>query len=167
MTTMEFNHMLISMENNMYRFALRLTSDKEKAKDLLQETYLKALIYKDKYTEFSNLKAWAFTIMKNTFINDYRRSYRENISVDNIKDSLYLYNFEESNPERPDSEYVCIEINKAIDALADEFKIPFRMHVDGFKYKTIAETLNLNIGTVKSRIFLTRKKLMKALHDYQ
>lgn len=167
MTTMEFNHMLISMENNMQRFALRLTSDREKAKDLLQETYLKALIYKDKYTEYTNLKAWTFTIMKNTFINDYRKSFRENTRVDTIKDSLLLYKFEESNPVRPDSEFVCIEINKAIDALEDEFKIPFRMHIDGYKYKTIAETLNLKIGTVKSRIFHTRKKLMKKLNDYQ
>lgn len=167
MTTMEFNHMLLSLQNNMQKFAFRLTSDREKAKDLVQDTYLKALIYRDKYTEFSNLKAWAFTIMKNTFINDYRRSFRENISVDNIKDSWFMHNFEEDNPERPDSEYLCNEINKTIDSLDDGLKIPFRMHIDGYKYKTIAETLNLNIGTVKSRIFLTRQKLMKKLHDYQ
>jgi RNA polymerase sigma factor (sigma-70 family) len=167
MTTIEFNHLLISLEKNMHRFALKLTSNSEKAKDLLQETYLKTLIYKDNFTEFSNLKAWVFTIMKNTFINDYRKSFRENTSVDNIKGSPFLSNFEESNPARPDSEFFCNEINKAIDALDDEFKVPFRMHIDGFKYKAIADTLNLNIGTVKSRIFLTRKKLMKALPDYQ
>ena len=167
MTTMEFNFKLISLEKNMQRFALRLTSNREKARDLLQETYLKALIHKDKYTEFTNLQAWAFTIMKNTFINDYRKSFRENSSYDNPKDFLHLYNFEEPYSQRPDSVFACKEINKAIDTLKDEFKIPFRMFVDGYQYKTIADTLNLNIGTVKSRIFLTRRKLMKALHDYQ
>jgi RNA polymerase sigma-70 factor (ECF subfamily) len=166
MTAMEFNNELINMEDSLERFALSLTSDRDEAKDLLQETYLKALTYRDKFQEFTNLKAWAYTIMKNTFINNYRKAVRENTTVDNTKDLYYLNNSKESHLIKPDSEYSYKEINKAIEALEDEFKIPFRMHTEGFKYKEIADKLDLKIGTVKSRIFFTRKKLMESLKDY-
>jgi len=166
MTAMEFNNELINMEDSLERFALSLTSDRDEAKDLLQETYLKALTYRDKFQEFTNLKAWAYTIMKNTFINNYRKAVRENTTVDNTKDLYYLNNSKESQLIKPDSEYSYKEISKAIEALDDEFKVPFRMHTEGFKYKEIADKLDLKIGTVKSRIFFTRKKLMESLKDY-
>lgn len=163
---MEFNNELINMEDSLERFALSLTSDRDEAKDLLQETYLKALTYRDKFQEFTNLKAWAYTIMKNTFINNYRKAVRENTTVDNTKDLYYLNNSKESHLIKPDSEYSYKEISKAIEALDDEFKVPFKMHTEGFKYKEIADKLDLKIGTVKSRIFFTRKKLMESLKDY-
>lgn len=166
MTAMEFNNELINMEDSLERFALSLTSDRDEAKDLLQETYLKALTYRDKFQEFTNLKAWAYTIMKNTFINNYRKAVRENTTVDNTKDLYYLNNSKESQLIKPDSEYSYKEISKAIEALDDEFKVPFKMHTEGFKYKEIADELDLKIGTVKSRIFFTRKKLMESLKDY-
>ena len=78
MTSIEFNHKLISMEVRLERFALSLTADREAAKDLLQETYVKALSSKDKFIEFTNFDAWAYTIMKNTFINNYRKAVRQN-----------------------------------------------------------------------------------------
>ena len=167
MTALEFNSKLISMEDSLERFALSLTSNREEAKDLLQETYLKALTYRDKFVEYTNLKAWAYTIMKNTFINNYRKAVRENTTVDNTKDLYFLNNAKESSLVRPDSEYAFKEINKAIQSLEDEFKIPFLMHTEGYKYKEIAETLDLKIGTVKSRIFFTRKKLMESLKDFK
>jgi RNA polymerase sigma factor (sigma-70 family) len=166
MTTMEFNHKLLNLDG-MERFAMSLTLNREKAKDLLQETYLKALTNKDNYVEVANFKAWTYTIMKNTFINNYRRSFREKTSFDYSKDLLLLNNLEESHLGRPESEFTCQEINKAIDAMEDEFRIPFRMHTEGYKYNEIAEALNLKIGTVKSRIFLLRKKLMETLDEYQ
>jgi RNA polymerase sigma-70 factor (ECF subfamily) len=166
MTAMEFNNELINMEDSLERFALSLTSNREEAKDLLQETYLKALTYRDKFQEFTNLKAWAYTIMKNTFINNYRKAVRENTTVDSTKDLYYLNNSKESHLVKPDSEFSYKEINKAIEELDDDFKVPFRMHTEGFKYKEIADKLDLKIGTVKSRIFFTRKKLMESLKDY-
>ncbi len=167
MTTLEFNHKLISLEDNIERFALSLTYNRENAKDLLQETYLKALYYKDKYVEVANFNAWVFTIMKNTFINNYRKSVREKAIIDNTKDFLLTNNLEVSYIGRPFSELAYKEINGAINSLEDELRVPFIMHTKGFKYKEIAETLNINIGTVKSRIFLARKKLMETLSDYQ
>jgi RNA polymerase sigma-70 factor (ECF subfamily) len=167
MTAMDFNSKLISMENRLERFALSLTANREEAKDLLQETYLKALSSKDKFIEFTNFEAWAYTIMKNTFINNYRKAVRQNTIVDTTKDLYYLNNSRESNFVKPDSTLHHKEINKHIDRLQDELKVPFLMHTQGYKYKEIAEKLDLKIGTVKSRIFFTRKKLMESLADYQ
>ncbi len=166
MTAIEFSNALINMEDSLERFALSLTSNREEAKDLLQETYLKALTYREKFVEFTNLKAWAYTIMKNTFINNYRKSMRENTKVDSTKDLYYLNNSKESQLIKPDSEIRIKEIRKAIEQLDDDFKVPFKMHTEGYKYKEIADTLDLKIGTVKSRIFFTRKKLMESLKDY-
>lgn len=166
MTAMEFNHKLISLEPNLERFALSLTSDREKAKDLLQDTYMKAIMYRDKFQAFTNLKAWTFTIMKNTFINNYRRGIRENTTMDNTKDLYYINKPRESGFDSPESDYTVQEIRKAIDNLEDEFRVPFEMYNAGYKYKEIADELNLKIGTVKSRIFFTRKKLMETLKDF-
>jgi RNA polymerase sigma-70 factor (ECF subfamily) len=167
MTALEFQHSLVKLEDNLKRFAYSLTSDKEEAKDLMQETYLKALVYRDKFVHYDNLKAWTFTIMKNTFINNYRRSARQNANRDLTRELYYLNQSVTTGNDDPNSAYSRKEIEKKIDLLEDEFRIPFQMHNKGFKYKEIADELNLNIGTVKSRIFFSRKKLMESLKDYQ
>lgn len=166
MTAIEFNHQLISLEDKLGRFALSLTSNRDDAKDLLQETMLKAITYREQFVQYTNLKAWAYTIMKNTFINNYRRNVRQNTAFDNTKDLFFLNQNRDTINVEPDSAYAAQEISKIIDSLEDEFKIPFKMHTEGFKYKEIAQKLDLKIGTVKSRIFFTRKKLMDALKDF-
>ena len=167
MTALEFNHQLIDLETKLGRFALSLTTNKEDAKDLLQETMLKALTYKDQFVQYTNLKAWTYTIMKNTFINNYRRNVRQNTTFDNTKDLYLLNQNKDTNNTSPDSAYATMEINRVIDNLEDEFRLPFKMHTEGYKYKEIAQKLDLKIGTVKSRIFFTRKKLIDALKDYE
>ncbi len=167
MTEIEFTHKILSLEDNLERFALSLTADRDEAKDLLQETYLKAITHRDKFEEYTNLKAWIYTIMKNTFINNYRKAVRENTTIDTTKDLYYLNNAKTSSMPHPDSDFRTQEIKSQIEALDDDFKIPFKMHTQGYKYKEIADHLDLKIGTVKSRIFFTRKKLMEALADYK
>jgi len=167
MTALEFNHQLIDLETKLGRFALSLTTNKEDAKDLLQETMLKALTYKDQFVQYTNLKAWTYTIMKNTFINNYRRNVRQNTTFDNTKDLYLLNQNKDTTNTSPDSAYATMEINRVIDNLEDEFRLPFKMHTEGYKYKEIAQKLDLKIGTVKSRIFFTRKKLIDALKDYE
>jgi RNA polymerase sigma factor, sigma-70 family len=167
MTALEFNHQLISLEDKLSRFALSLTANKDDAKDLLQETMYKAIVYRDQFEQYTNLKAWTYTIMKNTFINNYRRSVRQNTTFDNTKDLFFLNQNKDTMTVSPDSALSAQQINKIIDSLEDEFKIPFKMHTEGYKYKEIAQKLNLKIGTVKSRIFFTRKKLMDSLKDYE
>jgi len=166
MTANEFNTSLLEMKSNLQRFAMTLTSDRDNALDLVQDTYLKAITYKDKFVDYTNLKAWVFTIMKNTFINNYRRNIKENTIIDGTQDLYFLNQPHDKGFISPESIYAEGEIDKAIDSLDDEFKIPFRMHLDGYKYKEIAEELDLKIGTVKSRIFFTRQKLMLMLKDY-
>ena len=165
MTAIQFHSQLVELETNLERFAYSLTMNKEDAKDLLQETYLKALMYQDKFEDNTNLKAWTFTIMKNTFINNYRKTVKQNTTFDS-SDNQYLMNSRPENYTNPEMEYSHNEISKKVDQLEDEFRIPFQMHTSGFKYKEIAEELNLKIGTVKSRIFFSRQKLMKTLKDY-
>ncbi len=167
MTSLEFNYQLTRLEGNLQRFALSLTQNMEDSKDLLQETFMKAIAYRDKFVDHTNLKAWTFTIMKNTFINNYRKAVKANTTFDNTDDLYYLNLNKESGIETPDSTYATKEIQIAINDLEDEFRVPFLMHVKGYKYKEIADKLDLKIGTVKSRIFFTRKKLMEALKDYQ
>jgi RNA polymerase sigma factor (sigma-70 family) len=167
MTALEFNHQLIGLEDKLGRFALSLTANKEDAKDLLQETLLKAITYRDQFVQYTNLKAWTYTIMKNTFINNYRRNIRQNTTFDNTKDLYFLNQNRDTLHVTPDIAISAQEINKVIDSLDDGFRIPFKMHTEGYKYKEIAQKLNLKIGTVKSRIFFTRKKLMDTLKDYE
>ena len=161
MTAIEFNLKLLNLEDGLSHFASKLTSDKEDAKDLLQETMLKALVYKDHFEDDTNMRAWSYTIMKNTFINSYRKNAKKNLvfsssteMINQGKDTLY---------DLPDSIYETREISKIIENLEDMFKVPFILHTEGYKYKEISEKLNLNLGTVKSRIFFARKKLMNAL----
>jgi len=166
MKATEFNQQLIELEDKLERFAMSLTSDHEEAKDLLQETYYKALANRDKFIGHSNLKAWTFTIMKNTFINNYRKKQKENTHNDKTENNYFINQSEESTTSTPDSEYSIIEINRKIEELPDEFRVPFKMFLSGYKYKEIAEELELKIGTVKSRIFFTRKKLSEKLQGY-
>ncbi len=166
MTQIQFNNTLLGLQDKLLYYALSLTSDKERANDLLQETSLKALMYREKFTRNTNFKAWIYTIMKNTFINDYRRNVKTKNTFDGSNNDFHLKFSKDKVYPGPDSFYSSKEINKSIDALEDEYRVPFTMFLDGFKYKEIAEELNLPLGTVKSRIFFTRKKLEKSLRDY-
>ena len=163
MTAIEFNHQLTTLGAGLERFALSLTANPDDAKDLVQETYMKAIMNREKFTDFSNLKAWVYTIMKNSFINNYRKSVRQQTTFDNTKDSYHLNNTGLSHSGNPESLLSAAEISSHIDRLEDEFRIPFQMYQEGYKYKEIAEEMNLNIGTVKSRIFFGRKKLKEQI----
>ncbi len=165
METKVFKEELLALEASLERFAMRLTSNSENAKDLVQETFLKALTYQNMYQEDTNLKAWTFTIMKNTFINNYRKSVKHNMMLDG-SDNQYLMNSRTAQLT-PESDFSHSELSRKINQLEPEFRIPFQMHTSGYKYKEIAAKLGLKIGTVKSRIFFSRQKLMNVLKDYQ
>lgn len=166
MTQIQFINALLGLSDKLHYYALSLTSDSERADDLLQETFLKALTYREKFTQNTNFKAWIYTIMKNTFINDYRRKVKTKNTFEGSNNDFHLMFTKDKVYPAPDSFYSSKEITKSINALEDEYKVPFTMFLDGYKYKEIAEELSLPLGTVKSRIFFTRKKLEKALHEY-
>lgn len=168
MSAIDFDNQLIAFQKPLKSFAYGFTNNDEEANDLLQETFLKALTYRDKFEESTNLKAWLYTIMRNTFINNYRKAVRANTIIDKT-DEQYFINTADTNSgfETPDSMYSHKQISLVVDALEDEYRVPFTMYNKGFKYKEIADKLNLPIGTIKSRIFLARKKLMVSLVDYR
>jgi RNA polymerase sigma-70 factor, ECF subfamily len=166
MTVIEFNYRLISMQSYLLYFAKKLTMNEEDANDLVQETNYKALLFREKYVHHTNFKAWLFTIMKNIFINNYRRNKKAKTFIDTTDNLHYIHQHINAFPVTPDSELREKEVRKQVDALADDHRIPFEMHTQGFKYKEIADELDISIGTVKSRIFFGRKKLMDRLEGY-
>ena len=166
MTQFQFNSTITGMQEKLLFYALSLTSDHEKAQDLLQETFLKALSNSDKFTENTNLKAWVYTIMKNTFINSYRKNEKNKNKLDRINQEIRLRIQNDKTYPSPESNYDSKEIMKSIKALETDFRTPFEMFLDGYKYKEIAETLRIPLGTVKSRIFIARRKLEKTLKSY-
>lgn len=166
MTQVQFNEALLGLRNKLHYYALSLTSDPERANDLLQETMLKALTYRDKFTQNTNFKAWLYTIMKNTFINDYRRNVKTRNTFDDSNNDFHLLFSKDKVFPAPDSFYNTKEILKTIDELEDEQRITFTMFIEGYKYKEIAEELDIPLGTVKSRIFFTRNKLKELLHEH-
>lgn len=165
MSTLEFNDALIRLESYLKSFAMTFTRNREDANDLTQETMLKAMSYRDHYTPQTNFKAWVFTIMRNIFINQYRRKVKSGTIFDHSTD-LYLVNNAAESHNQVNNHLLGIELKKQIGLLSDEYKRPFEMHHHGFKYKEIADELNIPIGTVKSRIFIARKKLTELLPDY-
>ncbi len=167
MTAIEFNNSLIGLKEGLEYFAYSLTSNKEDAKDLVQDTFLKALTNRDKFQENTNLKAWAYTILRNTFINKYRRAQKTGTVMDNTEDLYYMNFMGKSRYGMPESEISIKEISKIISTIGEDQRIPFEMQNAGYKYKEIAEQMDLSIGTVKSRIFFCRKKLMSQLNDYK
>lgn len=166
MTSVEFTHEITSLRSTLKTFTRKFTSDSEESSDLVQDTILKALMYKDKFTQNTNLKGWLFTIMRNTFINNYRKNQRAKTSHDTTKE-LYYLNVEDPHTfTSPASKYEYSDIWKNVNELREELLIPFKMHTSGYKYHEISEHLNLPIGTVKNRIFHARKELQKKLTGY-
>ncbi len=155
------------MQGHLLSFALKLTVNKDEAQDLVQDTTLKALNNEEKFVENTNFKGWMMTIMRNIFINNYRKSVRENTMVDASEDLYHLNLSQDSGLETPDGAYGVSEISQIIAKFPADFREPFSMHVAGYKYEEIAEKLAMPLGTVKSRIFFTRKRLREILKDYR
>jgi len=164
MSESELYGQLTDLGSSMEKFAYRLTKKREDAKDLVQETCLKVLICQTQYSTDENFKAWIFTIMKNTFINDYRRRFRQKTISEHLDENSAVSQIISPADDNPDASYNAKEMILYIEKLKDEFRIPFLLYLQGFKYKEIADKLNLKIGTVKSRIFLSRKCLMAIIN---
>ncbi|WP_268033415.1 RNA polymerase sigma factor [Algoriphagus sp. PAP.12] len=167
MTTLEFSYSLNKMSSSLKPFALKLTRDRDDANDLLQDTMVKAFTNRDKFTDGTNLKAWLYTIMKNTFITNYQRMVRRATFVDTT-DNLHFINSTDSKIENGAyGRFAMDDITAAIEGLEEVYKVPFMMHFRGFKYHEIAEELQIPIGTVKNRIHIARKLLKENLLVYR
>jgi RNA polymerase sigma-70 factor (ECF subfamily) len=167
MTATEFNSKLSTLTSMLHSFAYNLTKNTEDAKDLYQETTYRALFNRDKFQPDTNFKAWMFTIMKNIFINNYRKKVKANTVLDNTENQFYLNSFSHSAANAAEGSILLKEVNSLVASLDDSIRVPFLMHFEGFKYQEIADELNLPLGTVKSRIFFARKELKeKILANY-
>ena len=167
MGSAKFQSNLLNLQDKLLNFAYMLTSNRDDAYDLLQDTTLKALENEDKFAKNTNFKGWVFTIMRNVFINNYRRGMRTATIVDTTENLYHLNLSQDSGLETPEGSLGASEISDAINSFADEYRIPFSMHVAGYKYNEIAAQMNLPLGTVKSRIFFSRKKLQERFADHR
>lgn len=167
MTANNFNNLVLTLATNLRPYSISLTKNKSEAEDLLQETMYRAFKNQDKFKEGTNLKAWMFTIMRNIFINKYRKKSKRKTIVDTTENLYYINSSQATIRNRAESNFVMKDVVSAIQRLNDDYKIPFVMHFKGFKYQEIAEELTLPLGTVKSRIFFARKALKKELSVYE
>jgi RNA polymerase sigma-70 factor (ECF subfamily) len=167
MNALQFQEKLLSLQDNMMNFALTLTANRDDAQDLLQDTTLKVLGSRGKFTDNVNFKGWVLTIMRNIFINDYHKTVRVQTVIDQ---GVNIYNVDvlnDSGFDTPDGSMQIQEITGAIDRLNEDLKVPFSLFVSGYKYNEIAEKLNMPLGTIKSRIFFARQELQKLLKDFR
>ncbi|MEM6630949.1 MAG: RNA polymerase sigma factor [Bacteroidota bacterium] len=163
MTTLEFNSAVIQNQQLLKPLALKLTRDVEDANDLIQDTFVKAISNRDKFTEGTNLKAWLYTIMKNTFITNYHRLVKRKSFIDTSLQFSTISDYTTDN--LANSSMTLDEIHKAVDSLNYEYRTPFLMYFRGYKYYEIADILDIPIGTVKNRIHIARKILKAKLKN--
>jgi RNA polymerase sigma factor (sigma-70 family) len=162
----EFSDLLVDNAGFLKPFAVNLTKNNETANDLYQETLYKALANKEKYNSGTNIKAWLFTIMRNIFINDYRRNAKRRTVFDSTPED-YLINLRQvSVSNSAESSLRQKEIEAAVDALPETFKVPFKLYFEGYKYQEISEYLDEPLGTIKSRIHFARKLLKEQINRY-
>ncbi len=167
MVSKNFRAKLLEIQSNLLNFAYTLTSNRDDAYDLLQDTTLKVLDNEEKYIDNVNFKGWAFTIMRNLFINNYRKAVRKSTLTDS-SDDLYLLNLpQDSGYDTPEGSMAVNEIHDIISAFSDDYRIPFTMHIKGYKYAEISKETGLPLGTVKSRIYFARQRLQIKLKDYR
>ncbi len=166
MTAIEFKNLVEKESRPLRQYAYQLTRNVEDTNDLLQDTMLKAFIYQEKFEDGTNLKGWLYTIMKNTFINNYRRMVKRNTFIDQTDNDFYLDSVSSSVKNAGEQKFVMKDIETAIEQLPMNLKKPFTMNFKGFKYHEIAEILHIPIGTVKTRIFVARRMLRESLHPY-
>ena len=166
METTDMMNSVLSLDDRLRQYAFSLTHNQEDAEDLVQDTYLKVLQNTDRFAETTNLKAWVCTIMRNTFINGYRRKQRSKVITDESDDNALFTSTATVSSDAADLPLYVSEITTAISSMKDNQRDAFEMYVDGFKYHEIADKLQISIGTVKSRIFFARQKLMTNLTGY-
>lgn len=159
MSEIDFNNSLEQCTTTLKSFAFNLTKNDEEAEDLLQDTAYKAIVNREKFRTGTNFKAWLFTIMKNTFINNYRRKVRRNTVMDNTDNQYFINSSNSIVNNDADSKILLEELNDMIDKLDENLREPFRMHFYGYKYQEIADKTSIPLGTVKSRIFIARNEL--------
>jgi RNA polymerase sigma factor (sigma-70 family) len=166
MSANDFNTMLIGNAEFLKPVAISLTRDYDSARDLFQETLYRALVNREKYNIGTNIKAWLYTIMRNIFINDYRRKAKQRSIFENITSDYQVELRQGSVDNSGESNVRTKEIISAIENLPEIYKTPFKLYFDGYHYNEIAVSLKEPLGTIKSRIHFARKLLKEKLNRH-
>ena len=166
MENRHFERELASLRPTLYSFTRKFTTNRDEGLDLVQDTILKALNHKAKFRDDVNLKGWLYTIMRNTFINQYRKNSKFRKSVGENAEYQYLNTEEHYTFHKPDSTAQWKEVWDVVNSIKEELGKPFKMYTSGYKYHEIAEHLSLPLGTVKNRIFQARQEIQKQLTGY-
>jgi RNA polymerase sigma factor (sigma-70 family) len=166
MAAADFDQMLLRNTEFLRPFAFTLTRDHEAAKDLVQETIFRALANKEKYHIGTNIKAWMYTIMRNIFINNYRRKSKQNTIFDNSPNEFLIDANQGAIANEAIAKLNMKEVQAAIYQLPEIFRNPFLLYFDGYKYHEIADMLHEPLGTIKSRIHFARKLLKTQLQRH-
>lgn len=170
MTQVEFTHAVQGHYTPLISYAIKLVRNIEDANDLVQETMLKAFRNRDKFADGTNLKGWLYTIMKNIFINNYRRMINSRVVTDDTDNQYYVNSGKSAGNNGAETRLTMEDLGKALAGLSENLRVPFLMSFRGYKYEEIAEQLAIPLGTVKIRIHTARKKLQAKLagygHDY-
>lgn len=164
MSTVEFYTKFDSIAGLLQRFAYNLTKNMEDARDLYQETAFRAIKNKEKFNPGTNFKAWIMTIMKNIFINNYRKKVKRATLLDKSDNNYFIDSGKKDVINDANGNILFDELMKMVDQLEDNLRVPFLMNFEGYKYQEIADELGLPLGTVKSRIFFARKELKAAVN---
>lgn len=164
MDTLDFNNRFNELSTLLNAFAYNLTKNSEDSRDLFQETAYRAMINRDKFRPGTNFKAWLFTIMKNIFINNYRKKVKKNTIIDATDNLYYINSGNTIIANTGDSNIMMSELRTMVANLEENLRIPFLMHYQGYKYQEIADNLELPLGTIKSRIYFARKELKELIN---
>lgn len=167
MNRIEFNTLVIRQSESLKAYARNFTRDQDDANDLVQDTLLKAVTYFKNFKEGTNLKGWLYTIMKNTFINNYRRVVKTNSFITKEEEITSANLVVSATKNGGENKFVMEDINRALSSLSEDYYVPFTMYFEGYKYHEISEHLNIPIGTVKTRIHVARKVMKKSLYAYK
>jgi len=162
----QIHDQLDRVSNSLRAFSLKLTGNNVDAEDLYQDTALRIITNADKYNPGTNFKAWAVTIMRNIFINNYRKKVRRNMIIDQTPNNYYLNSGDKTVSNHGEANVAYGELIKMVNSLPEDFRKPFIMAYQGYKYEEIAEQLGSPLGTIKSRIFFARKKLQKMYAEH-
>lgn len=165
MTNQEFTSKIDELEGLLYSFALRLTRNRQDAQDLVQETSLRAFRHREKFQMGTNFKSWVSTIMRNAYINRYRKMKSRRHVNQPIEDFSYALESRSAIPNQGEHDMRMKELKSVLNGIGELYSVPFLMFYQGYEYKEIARHLNIPIGTVKSRIFLARQRMKAAIGD--
>lgn len=163
--TINFGPEIQQYESILRPFAFNLTKSREATEDLIQDTFYRALSNSEKFLEGTNIKAWLFTIMRNVFINNYRRQKNSNTVTDTSENQYLLNSTKRIEKNESERSFLAEDISKAMREVSSDFTEPFMMYFNGFSYQEISEQLDLPLGTIKSRIFFARKELQSKLKE--